>query len=560
MASKSILQIDVQDEKFKAFAAAFEKYKASVKDLPKGWAASGAAISKIGNDTDKAFKNVLKTNKDLNKSFDDGHQKLKNIAKTSGEISANFASTALSVAKWVTLGGLASGFGLGALASAAAGTSKQARGIGVTTGELRAADTNYGKYLGDPGSTLSKIADVQSDLFRRQILKRLGGNEGEDAAQQLPALFKNAVAQFKAGGQTEQYANTMGLTQVFDIQDLRRGAQASAKQLDDLAISFRKDIDLLSVSENDSDAMTNFWIQIKRSGEQLETGFIKALIPLTPQLTQLSTVVTKAITDFVGSKEVREAMENFTKYLGSDEVKNDLHDFFTAIKEIAKFIMGIVNFFSGKGFAGGAFKALRDALNPVGAVKDSAIGKTVRDWLGGSDSETKGVSATETHSGHIGGVDDNSTLVRPGGNAISERFNNPGNLRSWGNTPVEDTHTKSGKFAHFATVEDGLKAMAKQLRKYQDKYNLHTVAEIVARWSPSNENDTAGSIKAIADRAGFKANEKIDLHDSSTLSKLIYAMTKQENPRSNYTPSAVNHVLISNAAGSDLVVTSNGLK
>jgi hypothetical protein len=559
--AKSILEIDVNDAKFKAFAAAFEKYKQSVKDVPKSWAASGAAIGKAGNDADKAFKNVLKTNKDLIKSFDDGHQKLKNVAKTSGEIAINFASTALSVAKWVTLSGLASGFGLGALAAAASGTSKQARGIGVTTGELRSASTNYGKFIGDPSSTLSKIADMQNDLERNQILTRLGGKEGQNAAQQLPELFKNAVAQFKATGQKTQTADALGLTQVFSIEDLRRGAQATTEQLNNVANSFRKDIDLLSVSEADSEAMTNFWIQIKRSGEQLETGFIKALTPLTPQLTALSAAVTTAITDFIGSKQVKEAIENFTKYLGSPEARQDLADFFGAIKVISSTIMSVVNFFSGKGFAGGAAKTLKDALNPFSAITNSPVADTVRSWL--NPNEPKGTPATQEHGGSIGGFIPIGTAPPIGASSISKPTGDAqqflANLEAKNKLPagildktwqVESGRGKNmnspvGAMGHFQFMP----ATAKEYG-LKNPYDFHDSAEAAAK-----------KIKGLLKRYNGDIEKAMGAYNwgEGNMDKYVsgrkYSMPKETQ---NYMHKF--DVVVNNAAGSDLVVTSNGLR
>ena len=46
-------------------------------------------------------------------------------------------------------------------------------------------------------------------------------------------------------------------------------------------------------------------------------------------------------------------------------------------------------------------------------------------------------------------------------------------------------------------MSDGVRAMMRLLQKYQRSYNLHTVKEIVERWAPRNENDTAAYVRTV---------------------------------------------------------------
>jgi len=110
-----------------------------------------------------------------------------------------------------------------------------------------------------------------------------------------------------------------------------------------------------------------------------------------------------------------------------------------------------------------------------------------------------------------------------------------------------------------SNTDDGIRAMAAQLHIYQNRDHLNTIQDIIAKWSPKSENDTSSSIAGIAGNSGFKANQNLDLNNSNTLATLISAMTKQENMKSNFTPDAVK-LIISNAAGSDLVISTNSVK
>lgn len=106
--------------------------------------------------------------------------------------------------------------------------------------------------------------------------------------------------------------------------------------------------------------------------------------------------------------------------------------------------------------------------------------------------------------------------------SLGIRNNNPGNLRSWGNTPVVDG------FARFATPDAGLAAMIKNLQAQQSKHGINTIAGIIGKWAPASENDTDSYISSIVKQTGFGAHQKLDLTDKKTVAPLISSMIRQE--------------------------------
>lgn len=121
-----------------------------------------------------------------------------------------------------------------------------------------------------------------------------------------------------------------------------------------------------------------------------------------------------------------------------------------------------------------------------------------------------------------------SVALAPGGRQpIGIRQNNPGNLRSWGNTP------RANGFAHFGTSQDGLSAMAGNLVKYAER-GLTSVRDIIAKWAPANENNTAAYIEAVTKRLGVGAGDSLNLKDPAVLARLMGAMITQENGRNPY--------------------------
>jgi hypothetical protein len=107
------------------------------------------------------------------------------------------------------------------------------------------------------------------------------------------------------------------------------------------------------------------------------------------------------------------------------------------------------------------------------------------------------------------------------------RNNNPGNIRRtetrWQGERAEVTDTV---FEEFETPEDGIRAMAVLLTTYRTRYGLNTIEGIIARWAPSNENDTAAYADAVSRRMGIQLTAPLTDQD---LPGLIVAIIRHEN-------------------------------
>ena len=109
------------------------------------------------------------------------------------------------------------------------------------------------------------------------------------------------------------------------------------------------------------------------------------------------------------------------------------------------------------------------------------------------------------------------------------RNNNPGNISKGGATWQGEVAGSDPRYVSFATPEAGIRAMGKTLITYQDKHGLNTVQDIIGRWAPATENDTAAYSANVAKALGVKVDARIDLHDANTLSKITRAMINVEN-------------------------------
>jgi len=122
------------------------------------------------------------------------------------------------------------------------------------------------------------------------------------------------------------------------------------------------------------------------------------------------------------------------------------------------------------------------------------------------------------------------------------RNNNPLNIRKgpdkWQGMAKNQI---DAEFVTFASATYGLRAAARLLINYQDKYGHNTVHSIIGRWAPENGdrngaapggqyvNHTTAYRKAVAAAMGVGVTEVIDTHQYRYLRPMLEAMVKFEN-------------------------------
>ena len=124
------------------------------------------------------------------------------------------------------------------------------------------------------------------------------------------------------------------------------------------------------------------------------------------------------------------------------------------------------------------------------------------------------------------------------------RNNNPGNIRYDG-TPWRGLATPptDGAFCVFIAPKYGIRALARVLKTYNDKYGICTIAGIVERYAPAAENDTEAYIASICTQTGLHADAELDLHSNDVLAELIKAIVRHENGQMPYTDAQITEGL-----------------
>jgi hypothetical protein len=111
------------------------------------------------------------------------------------------------------------------------------------------------------------------------------------------------------------------------------------------------------------------------------------------------------------------------------------------------------------------------------------------------------------------------------------RNRNPGNLRYVASIKWEglDSPPTDGSFCRFRSDQFGIRALVKQLRTYRDRYGLHSIADLIARYAPSSENDTRAYQKAVAAAFNRTPAYTPDLDDPAQMETLVRAIVRHEN-------------------------------
>ena len=91
------------------------------------------------------------------------------------------------------------------------------------------------------------------------------------------------------------------------------------------------------------------------------------------------------------------------------------------------------------------------------------------------------------------------------------RNNNPANIRRGCNWQGLAKTQTDKEFCQFVTMTWGVRALLVTLRTYVVKHHLHTVREIITRWSPPSDNNNTEAYIKFVEKAIDELNAPISL-------------------------------------------------
>lgn len=593
MAAKSIVEIDVQDEKFQSFLEKFNEYQKALSELPEQWRGAVHGLGEAAKETErvrdgtegitKAFadgvaalasvndgldrlngnlEKATKTQTEFNRKSGGARNFLNKASKDAKSLAGHIKDATTSLLSWGTVLGLFSGlagagglWGLNHLAGNASAQRFTAMGLGTTAGGLNSTAVDFQKALGNPVGTLGAIRDAQLDLSKRWQFRAMGvDNPDRDPAELLPEMIKAARDIFVRNGSTQQGAEAYGLTNYFTLDDLNRFKKMSDEEIDAMAKQAQQDTRRLQLTDQQLRQWQDFNIQLDRSKVSIGNTFIRGLAPLAPELGKLSDAFSGAIETVLKSPELgkwidglSDGIRRFGNYLASTEFQKDVEAFISGVERLGRVIGKVIDWISGKSDITADDIKSRSSILSDEKRTDPVTSETYTP--GGDDdprvwSWLKGVKKFFA-SGDVKPVDGKQADVHAKGRTIADRFNNPANLRYAAG--YETASTRSGKFAVFPSLDEGVRAAAKQLQIYGTK-GINNIHDIISKWAPSNENNTKAYIGHVVNSTGRSEFEKLNLNDTRTLAKLITAMSVKEGAGSRLSEGKVIQI-INNAGG-----------
>lgn len=394
MVAKSIVDIDVNDDKFVAFMERFREYQSALDDLPEAWRVAAVGIGESSKQTEKAkgeakelgaeFNAVaeailtinsgidrLNTNlEDSNKKQDEFNKKagqgqgfINQAKKDAKELAGHIKESTASLLSWGGIVGIFTGvlgvgglFGINRLAATTGAQRFTSLGLGTSIGALDSTAINYQKALGNPAGTLGAIRDSQMDLSKRWTFQAMGiNNPDQDPAKLLPQMIRNARDIFVQNGSTLQGANAYGLTNFFTLDDLNRFKNMSDEEITAMEKRAQQDARMLQITDQQARQWQDFNVQLDYSSQSIRNTFVRGLGPLTPQLSKLSDALAGAIDTVLKSPELGKwidalagGIERFGNYLASPAFTSDVESFMSGVKKLALTIMDVIGLFTGE--------------------------------------------------------------------------------------------------------------------------------------------------------------------------------------------------------------------
>ena len=105
------------------------------------------------------------------------------------------------------------------------------------------------------------------------------------------------------------------------------------------------------------------------------------------------------------------------------------------------------------------------------------------------------------------------------------RNNNPLNIErskdKWQGMSPEQTDSR---FVVFSSMTWGLRAAFIIIRNYLKRPDVNSVSDIISRWAPSSENNTARYIELVCLMAGVKADQALKFESKLTMCRVVRAM------------------------------------
>jgi hypothetical protein len=525
---KSVIDIDLQgSDEFQEFAALFARYQEQLAKTPSAWA-DASKEAKASYSTFTHIAAALMTQNALTKKREGLERETgKRLKENSGywdkmvrgsrEFASNVTGITRDLLRWASLGSIFTGlvgagslFGLDRLADNVNAQRRASMGMGMTYGERRAFEVDYGRVV-EPGSFLSGVQESLQDPSKRGALYAAGLSERDIAGKDTAEVGTALISKIKdlVDRTDPRYLQTvvqsLGLTQFGSLQDFQRLKATPRAELGEYAAAYQKDKTVLGLDPRGQKVWQDFSVQMTRAKSKIENVFVRGLEPLINPLNHLSESVVKAIDTFMSSKKLGSWIEEFGK--GIEHVASYLSDDFQ--RRAQNFAEDI----------GALASAMADGLRALGVLPQRPGDRPPFDFKHGAG----GVVQSTLDRAEAGGI--NTHLFFGTGKHPTPE--NVGNLRPVG---------ASSGYKLYPNQEAGIRDLAADLRYKARVRHLDTISKIIDRYASGPGDDPESYKLDVSQTTGFGIDQPLDLGNNQVLSSFMASVIKHEKGFKNKIP------------------------
>lgn len=306
MAVRSLIQIDVDDGRFKAFQALYERYEAALAKAPGKWAEINKQIDSGGKTFQaltaailaqtETLSNIITQQKGVTYEVEKQARAWQGVAKWARGVAGDIESATKFMLKWspivtgvLGLGGL---YGIDRMAEGVSAGRRSSLGLGTTYGEQKAFGANFSRLV-DPEGFLTGVAGAKLDVRQRRGLLASGLTQQDlagDTAQTGVAL----LGQLKRIADTtnpQLYGNVIEARHLGNFvspQDLQRLRNTSPQEFQQLVAGYGRDRGGFDLPADTQKAWQDLATQLTRAAVGIENTFVKGLTPLAPAIERVS--------------------------------------------------------------------------------------------------------------------------------------------------------------------------------------------------------------------------------------------------------------------------------
>jgi hypothetical protein len=368
MAVKSIVEIDLQDDKFKSFKRLHDQYVEALKKTPAQWALVNQAMARSEASEKRQLsvvQGLLAAARDMPTALDAAAVKWGALDRVTLRVASTVRDITSSLLRWGAISGVATGilglgglFGIDRMAGGVSAARRSALGLGTGYGERQAFSASFSRLV-DPESFLSSVAGAKMDVQQRVGLLGAKLSQGEiagDTAQTAVALLRNLkrIADTTNPAFYGQVIGARRLGQFTSPEDLQRLHNTSPAEFASLLARYGSNKGSFDVPADVTRKWQEFTTQMTIAGQGIENTFVRGLAPLTPGLTKLSSAFEKTVENFIGSNTIKKwldeadkGLEKFAGYIGTEDFQRSVETFVKGLGALGNMVWNFVSRFGG---------------------------------------------------------------------------------------------------------------------------------------------------------------------------------------------------------------------